>query len=390
MAHRGRDTGSIEQRAPTKFRLRWTSPPDPLTGERRRRSEIFHGTKTAASKRLAELTSGTRPSASTPLALALERWRGDARHENATAKNYDRAAATPGVDLIAKTPMNEVTADQIRALIKATNAAFGISRARLVHAYLSGGLTYAWRHQWITDNPARRVAIPPQPVRAPSEPTPSELAAALALVESDEQFDAWLRTSSDVGSRPAETLALRWVDVDLDAATARVAVALDPIDGHLKDIKNHQRRTVALDVDTVASLRRWRAASRRRALAVGVHLADDAYVFSLAPDSLTPWRRDYGTRHWAKIRKAAGIRDVIRLYDLRHYVGSNMTASGVDPKTTAGRLGHKRVATTTDVYSHVQRPVDAAAAVTLGDKLRVASGKKPIAKRRRLVVRRSS
>jgi integrase len=58
--------------------------------------------------------------------------------------------------------------------------------------------------------------------------------------------------------------------------------------------------------------------------------------------------------------------DEVRLHDLRHYVASQMLASGVDVRTVAGRLGHRDASTTLNVYSHFIPESDQKAASMLG------------------------
>ena len=61
----------------------------------------------------------------------------------------------------------------------------------------------------------------------------------------------------------------------------------------------------------------------------------------------------------------AGIENV-RLHDLRHYVATRLLAAGVDVRTVAGRLGHRNLATTLNVYAHFVPEVDQQAADVLG------------------------
>lgn len=54
------------------------------------------------------------------------------------------------------------------------------------------------------------------------------------------------------------------------------------------------------------------------------------------------------------------------LHDLRHYVTTRLLSAGVDVRTVAGRLGHRNVATTLNVYSHFLAEADRDAADLLG------------------------
>ncbi|MBB2181448.1 tyrosine-type recombinase/integrase [Lachnospiraceae bacterium MD1] len=54
--------------------------------------------------------------------------------------------------------------------------------------------------------------------------------------------------------------------------------------------------------------------------------------------------------------------DHIRLHDLRHYNAIIMLRSGIPDKVAAERLGHTNVQTLREVYQHVLKDMDEAAA----------------------------
>jgi integrase len=240
-----------------------------------------------------------------------------------------------------------------------------VHRTRAVHALLSGALSHAWRMEWITTNPARRVTPPAQPRRASTEPEPAEVLALLAEVEHDPQLYAWLLLSSVTGGRRGELLALRWSHVRLDVGEVLIEQALDPVDGHEKATKTHGRRTVAVGPSVVEALRRWRAAMAARALASVGTLVVDPFVFSDALDGSRAWRPDVGTKRFRRVANRAGVKSTVRLHDLRHFVATTLLAAGHDPKSVASRLGHERVATTSDLYARALPARDRIAADVL-------------------------
>jgi integrase len=370
MAKRDYGSGSITSRGGGRWQVRWYEGPDPVTGERRRRSETIVGTKRDAVALLAQRTSGrTFDATNLPVADAIEAWRAQAGHELGTARNYDLALRTLPAGLL-RMEISEIRAGTLNELYRRVVDEHGIHRTRLVHALLSGALTHAWRMEWIATNPARRVRPPAQPRRAASEPATEDVVKLLQAVETDPQLFAWLLVSSHTGARRAEVLALRWSNVDIEAGRIVIENALDPVDGHLKDTKTHGRRVVAVGPAVVEALRRWRVALAERALASVGSLVSDPFVFTEAFDGSRPWRPDTGTHRFARIRTRAGVPSTVRLHDLRHYVATVLLASGVDPKTVAARLGHTRVSTTTDLYAHAMPARDQAAAELLEVQLR--------------------
>jgi hypothetical protein len=74
-----------------------------------------------------------------------------------------------------------------------------------------------------------------------------------------------------------------------------------------KDTKTHQDRWLAIDPDTCALVRNYLDESRAALAAVGVELADDAYLFSNDPVHARPWNPDWATHKVADAAAVAGI-----------------------------------------------------------------------------------
>jgi DNA-binding transcriptional regulator YhcF (GntR family) len=111
------------------------------------------------------------------------------------------------------------------------------------------------------------------------------------------------------------------------------------------NLKTHQQRRVALDPETVEVLTEHRARCRARVEELGVELAEDAFVFSGAPDGSTYPTPDAVTQRYNRLVERLGIDT--SLHKLRHYSATELVAAGVDVRTVAGRLGHSGGGTTT-------------------------------------------
>ena len=105
-------------------------------------------------------------------------------------------------------------------------------------------------------------------------------------------------------------LALRWSDVDLDAALVHVErsvtqVAQQRIYG---TPKNHERRDVSIDAHTVGVLRSWRALQASERLAWGTaYREDEDLVFTW--DAGRPVLPDYTTRTFGPLCAQLSLRD---------------------------------------------------------------------------------
>ena len=58
-----------------------------------------------------------------------------------------------------------------------------------------------------------------------------------------------------------------------------------------------------------------------------------------------------GPREFARVIKAAGVRP-ITVHGLRHTSATLLLKAGVAPHVVQRRLGHKKIATTLDIYAH--------------------------------------
>lgn len=75
----------------------------------------------------------------------------------------------------------------------------------------------------------------------------------------------------------------------------------------------------------------------------------------------TPLNPDTVTHTFGKLIRKAGLPHT-RLHDLRHMHATVMLKEGIHPKIVQERLGHSKIATTLDIYSHVVPGLQEAAA----------------------------
>jgi integrase len=164
--------------------------------------------------------------------------------------------------------------------------------------------------------------------------------------------------------RRGELCGLRRTDLRLDDTPPELTVTHNVVEAAgrvtVKDPKSHARRRLALDPETVSLLRRHHARSVEQALAFGLRLDDNGYVFSDDPAGREPTKPgSLSTRLRAAV-KAAGLTK-IGFHSLRHYSLSTLISEGIDPRTAAGRAGHRDSSVTLRTYAHVVRASDEAA-----------------------------
>ncbi len=140
------------------------------------------------------------------------------------------------------------------------------------------------------------------------------------------------------GLRIGEALALRPVDVDLEAGSIRVLHG-----------KGDRSRTVGLDPSGVAFVEQW--LERRRQLGLG----RAATIFCTLKGE--PVRQKYVRALMARLQAKAGIEKRVHPHGFRHTFASELRGEGVDIGVISKLLGHSSIATTAVYLDHVN-PVE--------------------------------
>ncbi len=173
------------------------------------------------------------------------------------------------------------------------------------------------------------------------------------------------------GVRRSEALALRWQDVNLDAAVIAVTRSLEQTADGLafnapKTAKG--RRTITLPALAVEELRAHKARQAAERLKLGP-LYEDAGLVCAGPDGRPMSPRDL-TKAFGRLAKRLKL--PVTFHGLRHSHISQMLAAGVHMKVASERAGHSGIAITMDTYSHVMEGLQEDAAKRIDTILRTA------------------
>lgn len=240
---------------------------------------------------------------------------------------------------------------------------------------LRSAFRQAVRWQYLLVDPTQNATLPRQTRKKLVPPTQDQIITLLeACREHSHDFGVLAHLAASTGARRGELLALRWSDIDLEKASLTISRAVAHGDGNdviVKATKTGNTRSVALGPLTLDLLRKHRKVALERALRLGIRTTD-GFLFSHEADGSLPWRPDFVTMTWGRIRCSVGL-DSVRFHDLRHFVATSLLTSGVDLSTVAGRLGHADGGRTTlVVYSHFLQQADKGAAEVI-DALLVAN-----------------
>lgn len=205
------------------------------------------------------------------------------------------------------------------------------------------GTAASWGY--LSENPARGVKMPEKTQKRPSRAlTAEEVRRLLAVLKEPVHLLAFLAVMT--GLRIGELLALRWGRIDLLAGTLSVKETC--YRGRFGTPKTRaSRRQVPLSPAVVRALLNYHQQS--------TETSSDALVFATRKGTpLNP-----GNLRKRNLRPAcerAGLRP-IDWHTLRHTHSTLLHLQGTPLKVAQAQLGHSRLATTLEVYTHA--PLDA-------------------------------
>jgi integrase len=258
-------------------------------------------------------------------------------------------------------PLTKLSPQRVQAFLNAKlaerneekgRARFAPRTVQYMHAVLRKAVGQAERWGLVSRNVAKLVD-PPRVRRAEVQPLlPMEAKKFLEATRGD-RLEAFFSVATALGLRQAEALGLRWVDVDLDGGKLAIRVSLQRIAKklelvELKSEKSH--RTMRLPRFVVAVLRAHRACQAKEKLLAGSRWQERGLVFTTTIG--TPLDRRNMIRRYAELLMAAGVPRK-RFHDLRHTAASLLFAQGVKPCVVQEILGHSRIETTMNVYTHL-------------------------------------
>jgi len=369
-------SGTLREKYPGIWQVRFEAGRDPVTGQRRQLSQNVHGTKRQAQQALnalvAEAEAGKRVSTTATFEQLSEKWLELAESDLSptTLRRYKNLLSKRILPALGDRPVGSIKAMELDDLYQGLVRRVGLSPAtvRQAHAIIRRALRQAVMWGWINSNPAAN-STPPRVSKSDlSPPSVDQIGELLrAANELDPEFARFLHVAATTGARRGELCAIRWSNINFAMQTLTIERSVVEVPGGLfeKDTKTHANRRIALDTDTLSVFKEQRGDLEGRASQVDEELGNDGFVFSKDHDGLTPWTPGNVTKRFARIRSELGY-DNMRLHDLRHFAATRLMAAGVPVRTVSGRLGHANPSTTLSVYAHFVEASDQEAAGVVG------------------------
>ena len=341
-------------------------------GQRRRKWHSFKGTKREAQAECARLITEMKAGAYVEqhrqtLNDFLDHWERDWAATNVSPKTNERYSELLRTHVrphIGAKPIQSIRVEDLNRLYSDLHQKIAPRTVKHIHRLLHRVLGHATKWGTVKRNVVALVDAPKvQATEAPALQL-TEIPTMLTGLRGRVLYPIAV-VALGTGMRRGELCALRWQDVDLDAASLRVERSLEETrKGGLrfKEPKSARgRRTVSLSPAVVAELRgHWKAQQEQR-LALGLGKApSDALVFSTWDGR--PRQPGILTNEFTAAMKRLGLPHVT-LHTLRHTHASQLITSGMDILTVSRRLGHSSPTITLSVYGHLLSPHDRAAEI---------------------------
>ncbi|HXH09528.1 MAG TPA: site-specific integrase [Alphaproteobacteria bacterium] len=384
---RGNYEGSILRRKDGRWMAQLRIRSDPATGRRIR--QTFYGrTRQEVAEQLAraqsDLSRGTYvPPHTITVGAWLDRWLQEYQRPRLRPISYDsyemliRVHLKPALGHLA---LKDLRPDQVQHLYtRKREDGLSARTIRYIHTVLHAALKQALKNGLVVRNVSEATTLPTGKTRAMQPWTIDDVRRFLAAAQDDRLYAAWL-VAIGTGMRRGELLGLRWQDLDLEAGVLQVRQELIRVATHdatgsdrktrliVQAPKTEQsRRTIPIPADIVEALKHHKARQAEERLLMGAAYEDHGLVFCQANGQpIDP--RNF-TRHFERMVKLAGV-PRIRFHDLRHTFATVLLELGEAPKTVQTLLGHTKISTTLDIYSHVSLDLEKRAAARLGAVLR--------------------
>jgi integrase len=385
MAKRGHGEGTIRKRKDGRWEARITAGFDPATGKQRQISKYFK-TRTEAAAWVTEMAhakqTGTfvEPNRIT-VGEWVNRWLDEymkAHVRPKTWSTYKDMARLHIIPEIGSIPLRQLQTNDLQRLYnnKLENGRLdgkgGLSSraVHMIHQIIHGALQQAAKEQVVFRNVSEAVVLPKLRYKEIQPLTSEQVSRFLETAKESRLYAAFL-LELGTGLRRGELLALKWEDVDLKKGTAQVKQSLSRVrvNGTTKtallfqEPKTKQsKRVVPIPHEALKELKVHKARQNEEKLFFGQAYQDNGLVF--ATEDGKPLDPDNFAKRYGTILKKAGLPHV-SFHNLRHTYASLLLEAGEHPKVVQEILGHTKISTTMDIYSHVNPELKERAAVKI-------------------------
>lgn len=277
------------------------------------------------------------------------------RAAETTLQKYE-AGIMKIVEAIGHMPLSGLRPLDIQPMIAAWAKEYKPATVRMYLEPLRAALNHAVRLSYISYNPCAAITLPRQKKTPHKTLTHAQVGKLFDATKGSPLYVPVLLAAT-AGMRRGEIAGLKWENVHFDECKISVVEArVQAIKGNVvdKDAKTEDStRSIDVDPDVMAELRHLRESQPATA----------EYVCQVRGNPIKP---DYITRALRRKLEHLGLPHVT-VHGLRHSHASMLLLLGVHPKVVQERLGHRKISTTLDIYSHVLPSMQRESAKILAD-----------------------
>lgn len=202
----------MTEQSPGGWRLQTTSDPDAVTGETRRLSRTFRGTRPEATAELqrfvTESGAGLQGGSSVTVAVLLESFMLTATLAPTTRQDWSSVIDRYLIPELGVVPLWKLTprdCDQMYQRLRL--GGLGASRVRNAHVVLHRAMAQALRWGWVTRNPVSDATRPEVPRSTVTPPNLDDVRLLLSLAQKiDPKLSCWLDIATGTGARRVRDL----------------------------------------------------------------------------------------------------------------------------------------------------------------------------------------
>ena len=285
-----RPRGTIEQRSPGSFRLRYTLGSDHVTGKRRTATATVRGTRKDAERELTRLLRAIDTEEHVdPTRITvrqwLETWLDTVRAEISPKahERYEEIVRVYLLPTLGNVRLQKLAATKIQeaynTVRRRDGEALAPSTRRYIHVILKSALARAVEQSVIARNPADAIRAPRIERKEMTTLTVEQSAQLLASIRHKQLYWAVLLALT-TGMRRGEILALRWKNVDLERKTLGVTESLEQTASSIrfKRPKSDRTRAITLPAFAVEELRRLKREQAEGLLRFGIRQSGETLV----------------------------------------------------------------------------------------------------------------
>jgi integrase len=243
------------------------------------------------------------------------------------------------------------------------------------HAMLHSAFKQAYMDDEIQLNPFDKVERPKREHFVGAHYSEEEWKKLLRLTKTDDIYPA-IMLAAGLGLRRSEALGARWSRIDWDEKTILLDTKIveyedegtgEKVVEAVEQMKNKSsRRTLPLPDMVYEMLKEQKAQQElyKSMFGESYNMKNDDYIcVTKLGDLISP---GYTTRHFSQLLKKLGMRH-IRFHDLRHTFASILINRDVPIPKISDFLGHSDIATTANIYAHLDKASKKSSAMLISD-----------------------